>query len=370
MLRRTLLLLMVCGIVAFIVLAARLVKIQIIDHDRYESLAISQQVRGTTLTAERGTIYDRNGQILAMSASVETIYISPAEIKLYEEDVELIAANLSRILGVDYDSVIEKASDTTSWYKTIALKVEQELADQVRAFKNEYDLKGVKIEADTKRYYPYGDLACHIVGFVGTENYGLGGIEARYDEVLTGVDGRIVRAKNSAGTDMLFTNFEDYYDAEAGSSVVLTVDAAIQSYLEKHLEQAVADYDVQNGAAAIAMDVDTGAILGMVSLGDFDLNAYQDVSDEARALIDAAESQEEKSALLYEAQQAQWRNKAISDTYEPGSTFKIITLSMALEEGLVDTADSCFCSGRVEGHGREKGMITPILLFILPSYWN
>ncbi len=353
MLRRTLALLTVCGIVAFIVLAARLYKIQIIDHDRYESLAIEQQVRGTTLTAERGTIYDRDGQILAMSASVETVYISPAEIKLYEEDVELIAANLSRILGVDYESIMEKASDTTSWYKTIALKVEQDVADQVRDFKNQYDLKSVKIEPDTKRYYPYGDLACHIVGFVGTDNYGLGGVEARYDDVLTGVDGRIVRAKNSAGTDMLFTNFEDYYDAEPGSSLVLTLDAAVQNCLEKHLEQAVADYDVQNGAAAIAMDVKTGAILGMVSLNDFDLNAYQDVSDEVRALIDAAESEEEKSALLYEAQQAQWRNKAISDTYEPGSTFKIITLSMALEEDLVDSTDSFYCSGHVDVPGRD-----------------
>ncbi len=352
MLRRTLFLLSVCGIAAFIVLGGRLFYLQVIQHDRYESAAIEQQVRETTVTATRGTIYDTNMKILAMSASVDTIYISPAEILMYEEDVDLIADTLSEILGVDADSIREMAEDTSSWYKTVARKVEEDISNQVREFKNEYDLKGVKIEADTKRYYPYSSLAAHVIGYVGIDNYGLNGIELSMDDTLTGTDGRIVRAKNAAGTDMLFTNFEDYYDAVDGNDVVLTIDANVQYYLEKHLEQAVADYDVQNGAAGIVMDVNTGAIVAMASLGDFDLNNYQIVSEEAQAEIDAAETDEEKSSLLSAAQQLQWRNKAISDTYEPGSTFKIITLAMALEEGVVSKEDSFYCGGSVDVLGR------------------
>ena len=340
MLRRTLFLLVVCGIVAFIVLAAKLFQIQVLQHDYYESLAIEQQVRETKVSASRGTIYDTNMKILAMSASADTIYISPAEIEIYNEDPYLIASGLSEILGVDYDGVLVKCGDTDSWYKTIAVKVEQEVSDKVREFKNENDLKGVKIENDTKRYYPYSSLASNVIGFVGTDNYGLLGLESFYDEVLTGTNGRIVRAKNSIGTDMLFTKFEDYYDAENGNDLVLTIDSTIQYYVEKHLSQAVEDYDVQNGAACIAMDPNTGKILAMVSLGNFDLNNYQAVSEEEQTQIDEEEDEAVKDLLLYNAQQEQWRNKAISDTIEPGSTFKIITLSMALEEGVVNLDDT------------------------------
>ncbi len=353
MLRRTLFLLVVCGIVAFIVLGARLYKLQIMDHDYYENLAIEQQVRETTVSAARGTIYDRTGKTLAMSASVDTIYISPAEIKMYGEDTELIARGLSEILGVDYDSVLLKTTDTKSWYKTVATKVEQEVADQVREFKNQYGLNGVKIEADTKRYYPYGSLACHIIGFVGTDNYGLAGIELKYNDDLTGAAGRIVRAKNSAGTDMLFTKYEDYYDAENGSDVILTLDSTIQYYLEKHLKQAVEDYDVQSGAAAIAMDVNTGGILGLVSLNNFDLNNFQMVGDDVQELMDSAETEEEAKAIRFEAQQRQWRDKAISDTYEPGSTFKILTLAMALNENVVNPNAAFYCGGNINVLGRD-----------------
>jgi len=353
MLRRTLLLMIVCGIVAFLVLGLRLFKLQILDHDFYETLAIEQQVRETTVTAARGTIYDTNKKILAMSASVDNIYISPAEIKLYEEDPTLIARGLSEILGVDYDTILAKAANTKSWYQTIARKVEPEVSDKVREFKNEHNLKGVKIEEDSKRYYPYSTLAAQVIGFVGTDNTGLSGIEAYDNNILTGVNGRVVRAKNAAGTDMLFTNFEDYYDAQDGEDVVLTIDSTIQYYIEKHLEQAVRDYDVQNGAAAIAMDVQTGAILGMASLGNFDLNNYQLVDPEIQAVIDAEQDQTKKQELLSDAQFKQWRNKAISDTYEPGSTFKIITLSMALNEGAVSLNDSFYCSGSVDVPGRN-----------------
>lgn len=351
MLRRTLVLTIVCGIAAFIVLGVRLYYLQVVKHDDYESAAIEQQVRSTTITADRGSIYDRNMKILAMSATVDTIYISPAEIVRYGEDPELIARELSSILGVDYYKILELTKDTSSWYKTVARKVDEETAEKVREFKNEYDLKGVKIEVDTKRYYPYGSLAAHVVGFVGNENTGLAGIESVMDDVLTGISGRVVRAKNAGGTDMLYTKFEDYYDAEDGYDVVLTIDSTIQYYVEKHLEQAIQNYGVQNGAAAIAMDVNTGAILAMASYGNFDLNDYQAVSEDAQRKIEEAESEEAKSSLLYNAQQLQWRNKALSDTYEPGSTFKIITLAMALEEGLVDLNSQFYCGGSILAAG-------------------
>lgn len=354
MLRRTLFLLVVCGIVAFLVLGVRLYQIQVRDHDYYESMAIEQQTRETKITADRGTVYDRNMNILAMSATAETIYLSPAEIAMYEEDVELIADKLSEILGVSRESVVTKAKDRKSWYKTVAVKVEKEVADQIRVFKTEHNIKGVKIESDTKRYYPLSSLASHVVGFVGIDNYGLNGLEAKYDDVLSGRSGWAARETTSRGTEMLFSSFEDFYDPEKGSDVVLTLDSAVQYYLEKHLKKAVVEYDVLNGAAAIAMDVKTGGILGMVSLGNFDLNNYLDVSDEVKTLIDQASTEEEKADLLYKAQLAQWRNKAVSDTYEPGSTFKIMTLSMALEEGLVNENSHFFCGGTVGVLGRNS----------------
>ena len=357
MLRRTLILLIVCGIAAFLVLIGKLFDIQILHHKQYESAAIDQQVRETAIDSGRGSIYDRNMNILAMSASADTIYISPAEIVMYDEDPVLIAQNLSRILGVDYGKIMEMTQDSKSWYKTVARKVEQELSDQVREFKNEYNLKGVKIETDSKRYYPYGALACHVVGFVGYENSGLAGLELSMNSVLTGSAGRVVRAKNAYGTDMLYTKFEDYFDAEDGYSVVTTIDRTIQYYMEKHLKQAVEDYGIQNGAAAIAMNVKTGEILGMVSLDNFDLNNFQDVSDRVKAQMAETTDEVVKKTIFEQAQQAQWRNKAVEEMYEPGSTFKPITVAMALEEGAVTVDSDFYCGGfiQVPGDMGENG---------------
>lgn len=353
MLRRTLFLLILCGVAAFVLIGVRLFKLQIVDHELYESKAIGQQLRSTTISAHRGTIFDRSGRVLAMSASADTIYISPVEIAVYEEDIDLIASGLSEILGVSYESVAEKAVDRSSWYKTIAVKVDQDTADKVRTFKNEHYLNGVKIETDTKRYYPGGTLASHVVGFVGTENSGLSGIESYYDTALTGTNGKVVRAKNSAGTDMLFTNFEDYRDAQSGNDHVLTIDSGLQYYLEKHLRQAILDYDVLNGAGGIIMDVNTGEVLAMASLGDFDLNNYQAIDDDTMRGILAEPDTDIRKQMLSATQQKQWRNKALSDTYEPGSTFKIITLAMALDSMSVSTSDSFYCGGSVAVTGRN-----------------
>ena len=354
MLRRTLFLLSVCGAAAFVVLAARLYYLQIVRHDELEARAIAQQVRETTVSAPRGTIYDAKGEVLAMSAGVDTIYLSPAEIAQNNEDAGAIAAGLAEILGLDYDAVYAKTQNTRSWYEVVARKVEEDVATAVREFKEEGGYTGIKLEADTKRYYPNGSLAAHVIGFVGTDNTGLGGIEAKYDKVLSGTNGYVMRSTTAAGTDMLYTSWEDYFDAVPGSDMVLTIDAGIQYYVEKHLAQAVEDYDIQNGAAAICVEVDTGAILAMASLGNFDLNDYQAISGEAMAEIDAAASSDaERAELIAAAQQLQWRNKAISDTYEPGSTFKIITLAMALEEGVVDMNSSFYCGGSTSVLGRN-----------------
>ena len=354
MFRRALFLMTVCGIVAFIVLAFQLFRLQILRHAELESAALEQQLRRTAVPAGRGTIYDRNGNVLAMSATTYTVYLSPAEIDMYGEDPRLIAENLSEILGVDREKLLELAGDRRSWYKTVSRQVGEAEIAAIRAFKNRYEIQGVKIEPGTKRYYPYSTLASHVIGFVGTDNTGLAGVEFTENEALTGTDGSILRLKNSVGTDMLFAGYEDYVDARNGYDVHLTIDTSIQYFLEKHLSQAVRDYHIRNGAAGIVMDPHTGAILAMASLGNFDLNHYQWVAEDILEEIRACPDPEQRAEMLSLAQQAQWRNKAISDTYEPGSTFKILTLAMALEEGIVSPNSSFFCGGSMNVQGRGK----------------
>ena len=354
MLRRCAVLSVLFGIATFAVLLARLYKLQIIDHEKYEAMAIEQQLRTTPSSTSRGVIYDSNMNVLAISASVDNVYLSPAEIENYGEDRELIARGLSEILELDYNDIYEKTGRTGSWYVTVARKIENDKAEAVRKFKAEHGIRGVRLETDTKRYYPNSALACHLIGFVGTDNYGLEGIEARYDELLSGTAGNTRRATNAYGTELLFTQYEDYIPGEDGCDIITTLDSTIQYYVEKHLKQAVEDYDIQNGAGAIAMNVNTGEILAMASLGGYDLNDFLAVSDEARSMIDAAQTEEERQELLTQAQTRQWRNKALSDTYEPGSTFKIITLAMALEEGVTSTQDSFYCGGNVSVLGRSS----------------
>ncbi len=373
--RRTVILMLLCGIVAFIVLIAQLGRIMIGQHDEYESAAVEDQVRSTTVNASRGTIYDTKMLILAQSATVETVYISPFEMVRYGEDKEAIAAALSRILDVDYDSIMRKWEDTASWYKTVRVKVEKDLADQVRAYVNggfledpNYRYKdtesakrgylcSVHLIEDTKRYYPYSSLGSQLIGFVGADNYGLDGIEAMYNSTLEGVNGRIVRTAAANGTDMLFTGYEEYHDAEDGNSIVLTLDATVQFYLRKNIEQAVADNEIKNGGMGIVMDVKTGAILGMVSVPDYDLNNYSLLSDYYQAKLDAewdpvTMTEQDYNDRYLELLQLQWRNRAITDTYEPGSTFKIITLAACLEDGAVTRDDHFNCGGAMQVLGR------------------
>ena len=354
MLRRTLFLMAVCGILSFLLLLGRLFRLQITEHETYESLALAQQLREAAGTHTRGAIRDRNLFPLALSASVDNVYLSPAEIDMYGEDRDLIADELSRILGIDRAEIMEKSLQAGSWYVTVARKVERETAQQVRAFKEAYGIRGVRLETDTKRYYPNSALCCHLIGFVGTDNTGLEGIEAQYNDYLEGGTGRTLREVNAYGTDMILGEYADYIPGDEGCDIITTIDSTIQYFIEKHLRQAVIDYDVRNGAGAIAMDVNTGAILAMASLENYDPNNFLAVGEREQAAVDAAASAEEAEKLLRAFQQRQWRNKALSDTYEPGSTFKIITLSMALDCQAASMNDRFFCPGYVSVVGRSS----------------
>ena len=349
---RSFALLVTCGILAFLAVGFNLFKIQVLEHDKYEAAAISQQTRNSTVKASRGTIYDRNGKFLAVSATAETVYIDPPLLKAEGEDAYAISTKLAELLGVDRDEVLAKYNSDKGGLP-IKRKIEADEAALVRAYISENRLRSVYLAEDTRRYYPKSTLASNVIGFVGTDNYGLDGLEARYDKYLTGEDGRVVRLRNVTGTDMRVSDYENYFDAKAGNDVTLTIDTTVQYYLEKHLTQAVADFNVKNGAAAIAINPKTSEILGMVSLGNYDLNAPFDVSEEVREALDLIEDPEERSSQLALARQTQWRNKALSDTYEPGSVFKTITLAIALEEGLIDEHSTFYCNGSIHVDGRD-----------------
>ncbi|MDL2288629.1 PASTA domain-containing protein [Oscillospiraceae bacterium OttesenSCG-928-F05] len=348
---RTIFLMVLCGVVVFVPLIAQLYKIQINEHDFYERQAIDQQTRDTVIAANRGTIYDRNRKQIAVSAPVETIALSPVDIE-DEDQAKLIAEGLSMLLDVDYDKVYE-LTQKSNYYQLVARKVEKEQADKVRDFKERYGLRAIRIDPDTKRYYTYSNLASQLLGFVGIDNQGLEGLEAYYDEKLTGTPGKIVTAKNNAGTDMPFQH-QKFYDPEDGLSMVLTIDETMQHFLEKHLEQAIVENQVENRATGIIMDVKTGEILAMATSPGYDLNDPRTIVDEETLqALSALEGDAYREALA-EAQLYQWRNKAVSDTYEPGSVFKVVTLAMALEEGAKTLESKFYCDGSAHVPGWGK----------------
>ena len=343
--QRTLLLLALLGIGTFLLLFAQLYKLQIKQHDELKTLAVRQQTLRTTVEASRGTIYDKNGDILALSSTAENVCVSPLDVAKNEQDQDLIANGLGEILGVDPSGILDDMKDTASQYKVIKKKVEQETADKVRVFISDNDIKGVFLEPTSKRYYPYSSLAAHVIGFVNA-NGGAYGLEAVYDEELTGEKGMVVSARDANGNALLY-QYEQYFDAENGDSLVTTLDKTVQYYLEKGLEELESRYGTGVGATGIVMDVKTGGVLGMVSYPNYDLNNYSEVSD---ARLKAAI--EDGSASLADQQLRQWRNKALNDTYEPGSTFKILTLAAALEEGVIDKNTTVNCNGFVTISGQ------------------
>ena len=282
-LSRTFVLMILCGVVLFIPLIATLYNLMITDHEKYEEMALESQTRSTALTASRGVIYDRNMNIMAASSTVETIFLDPVAIARAEKEEEenrvagkdynanrsaaYIAKGLSEILDVDRDVILELAADTAYQYKVVKRKVPEETAQEVREFINENELtRLINLETDSQRYYPYGSLAGQIMGFVRTDNVGAEGLESYYDATLTGNVGAIITTKGNSGTEMLYT-YEKYYDASDGNSLVLTLDVTAQYYLEKNLEEAMERYDVKNGAFGLIMNVNTGEIVAMATLG-------------------------------------------------------------------------------------------------------
>lgn len=323
---------------------AYLVRWQIIDGEDLKSAALDQSLVSTTLSATRGTIYDATGtKILAQTASVWTVVLEPNYVES-EEDKVKISNGLSEILGIDYDTIYKKL-EQNSYYTYLKRKVETSVKDQILAFKDENNIgSGIRLIEDYKRYYPYGTTASVVLGFTGTDNTGLAGLELEYEKELSGTAGRMVSAKNALGTDMPF-QYEQLISAEDGYSLVLTIDETVQSIVEKYLDEGCEKYSVKNGAAAVMMNVNTGAIVALAVSGDFDPNDPFTLSDSSvQAEIDKL-PEDEQDAAYSNALQKQWRNKAVSDTYVPGSVFKMVTASMALDSGAI-TKDTTFnCDG-------------------------
>ena len=413
--RRTMLVMLLLGVVSFTVLFWKLYDLQVVQHDELKALAVGQQTDSAVISASRGTIYDRNGEIMAISYATETVFIDPDRIEKFvasqEEsiaaaaekaaengetytppevlDQAYIARGLSRILEVDEEDILARMERTYSQHENIKEKVDQDVADEVRRFINgEIDeegnqltttdadgntvlistggrpttLQGIHLTPDTKRLYPFGSLAGNVLGFVNATGAGAYGLEAAYDDVLQGSSGLTITATDVNGTPLLY-NYEQYYDAENGSSLVLTLDTNVQYYLEKGLESMLDKYDAANGGTGIVMNAKTGAILGMATYPNYDPGDYSTILDETlQAQLDAdlAEIQQNRSSYESEeaysqalsdarinAQYKQWRNKCYQDTYEPGSTYKPITLAMALEEGTVSMNSTFNCTGSV-----------------------
>lgn len=345
---RTLLLMGVFGVLTFVLLFTKLYHWQITEHDDLQSVAVRQQTLRTTVEASRGTIYDRNGTILAMSASAETIFISPKEILENEQDQELIADGLAEILGLDAEDILKKMEKTTSQYEELAKKADDELADKVREFINENDLKGIFLRPTSKRSYPKGTLASQVIGFTNDLG-GAMGLEATYDDVLTGESGMVVTARDRDGRAVLY-QYDQYFDAENGCDLQTTLDTTIQYYLEKGVQELEARFGTGKGATGIVMDVNTGAVLAMASLPTYDLNSPSTIYND---FLTAGMTEEQIIENATELRNKQWRSKAINDTYEPGSTFKTLTLAMALEENVVDLNTGFYCGGNTTIEGQK-----------------
>ncbi len=355
----TLMLILVMVVVTF----SRLIQIMIVKGEHYQTLASEQQLYDNLVTAPRGDIYDRNMNLLATSATAWTVYLTPNGINILEDEAkaekirETIAKGLSEILKLKYKDVYEQTKKE-SYYVTVKRKVDQKVADQVREFLTADENKDLNLtqyiglDKTTKRYYPNDTLASAVLGFVGDDEQGLAGLESYYDNELTGVAGRVVAAKNARGTEMTFT-YKKVEEAQAGHSLVTTLDSYIQYVCEKYLDQAVEVNQIKERGAAVVMNVNTGAIYGMAVSGDFNPNEPFKLSKADQKKVDQETDEKKKEELRSELLNRQWRNKAVSDTYEPGSVFKIFTASTALEENLVSINSSFNCNYVVNVAGQD-----------------
>ena len=380
---RIMLVMLLLGLLAFVPIAGQLYKLMVLEYDYYSARALRNQTRTTPVTAERGNIYDRNMNILASSVSVENVYLDPHELKQAKENVAEIAAALGEILEKDPQWIMEQAKDYKQRYKQIGSRVDEETAAKIRSYINENDIKGIHLEPNSQRTYPYGTLAAQVIGFTNASNEGSEGIEASYNSFLTGNAGKVITSKGNNEMDMPFS-YEKYVTSRQGDSVILTLDTTVQACLEKQMQAAIARYDVQNGAFGLVMNAKTGEILAMATLGSYDPNRYLEILDEGaanaleqmkNAYLQSPSNSEAyvsgKTAYqeaLHAAQLKQWRNRVLSDGYEPGSTFKVLTMAAALDCGAIDLNTSFYCRGseqipgrsqllhcwRAQGHGAEK----------------
>ena len=373
----------VLGLLAFVPMALRLYDLMVVNYDYYAREALRNQTRTTYVTAMRGAIYDRNMNTLAASVGVENVYLDPHELKQSKADLSAIAAFLGELLDADPESIEKKGKDLSKRYQMVAARVDRETGAKIRSYIQENNISGIHLEPNSQRCYPMGTLASQVIGFTNASNTGSEGVEAAYDRYLTGGNDKVVTTKGNNEMDMPFS-FEKFVSATPGCSVVLTLDSTVQACLEKRMEEAIARYDVQNGAFGLVMNVKTGEILAMATLGGYDPNDYQTILDpKAAAQVEelrlaylcepeGSEGYTAKKKAYQEAMTAarlkQWRNRVLSDGYEPGSTFKVLTMAAALDSGSIDLDTNFYCKGaeqipgrsqllhcwRSAGHGSEK----------------
>ncbi len=367
--RRILLMAALLGLAAFVPVALRLYDLMVTNYSYYADLALRNQTRTTQVTADRGNIYDTNMNILACSQSVENIYLDPHELKQAKEDIPAISQYLGQVLDLDPQWIAQKAADRRLRYQQIAARVDEQTAALIRTYILENDISGIHLEPNSQRYYPYGSLAAQVIGFTNASNTGSEGIEAAYNSYLSGDAGKVITTKGNNEMDMPFS-YESYVTSRAGCSVVLTLDATVQACLEKQMQAAIDRYDVQNGAFGMVMNVNTGEILAMATLGSYDPNNYLEIADLKTAeqleqlrqdYLSQPESSEGYTAgkqayseALHAAQLKQWRNRCLSDGYEPGSTFKVLTMAAALDCGAIDLTTGFHCSGSEHIPGRSQ----------------
>ena len=357
------------GIAAFLPIGFRLCQLMVEQYPYYSARALRNQTRTTVVTADRGDIFDRNMNVLATSVSVENVYLDPHELKQAKEDLDKIAHTLGQILDLDPQWIREQAGDLSQRYKQVASRVDEETAGAVRTYINEQGISGIHLEPNSQRVYPYGTLAAQVIGFTNASNTGSEGIEAAYNSYLEGSAGKVITSKGNNEMDMPFS-YEKYMESQSGASVILTLDATVQACLEKRMEEAVAKFDVQNGAFGLVMHAKTGEILAMATLGSYDPNRYLEIADGETAAqlsemklayqmnpVDSdayRDGQHSYGEALRAAQLKQWRNRVISDGYEPGSTFKVLTMAAALDSGAIDLETGFHCSGSEQIPGRAQ----------------
>ncbi|MBP3684151.1 MAG: PASTA domain-containing protein [Oscillospiraceae bacterium] len=354
--RRIMLAALLLGLLAFVPVLFRLYTLMVREYDYYASLALRNQTRSTTVMANRGQILDRNMNILATSVTVENVYLDPHELKQSKADIPAIAAFLGDILDKDPAWIEEQAADRKQRYKQVGSRIDQETAAAIRAYINENNISGIHLEPTSQRSYPFGSLAAQVVGFTNAGGDGSEGIEAASDSYLSGTAGKVVTTKGNNEMDMPFS-YENYLSSRQGSSVVLTLDMTVQSCLEKQMQAAIDRYQVQNGAFGLVMNAKTGELLAMATLGSYDPNHYQDIADpETAAQLEALKESgsEDYSEALTAARLKQWRNRVLSDGYEPGSTFKVLTMAAALDCGAIDLNTPFHCSGSEQIPGRSQ----------------